>query len=211
MKIKAFFSIVLILTLLLTVNFSYSEDSEEEILKRLNRELSQEEKFLERIIEELINKGDREFIEVLIYRMGYERAQEKLPRLFFVTQFGGGEMASGGVGVHIYNRQFYSYLTAGYTVYGKYKDYSVSFTNEVKMIDFYVYKRQHIDILLGAKISYYSQPGAFLSSVSTKFIYTMPDQFWAPYLVFNLFFDRELDKTQFNYQIGVGVNFYPWN
>lgn len=180
-------------------------------LEELKREISEEERFLESIIQELINKGNKDFIETLIYRMGYEKAQDKIPKIFFPLQFGGGEMISSGVGLHIYNRQFYTYLTGGYTVYGKYKDYSVSFINEVKMFDIYFYKRDRIDFLIGAKISYFSEPGTFISSIELKHIVYFHDLFFNPYLVINLFFDRDKDKSSLKYQIGLGLNFYPWD
>lgn len=183
---------------------------DEEYLKRLERELSAEEKFLESIISELISKGDKEFIETLIYRMGYEKAQDKVPRFFFVAQFGGGPLASGGVGLHIFNRQFYTYLTGGYTHYGKYKNYSFSFINEVKLFDIYVYKRNHFDFILGSNISFFSEPGAFISSITLKTLYSMPNYFFAPYLLCNFYFDKNKGKNRLIYQIGVGFNFYPW-
>jgi len=185
--------------------------SQTNYLEELKREISEEEKFLESIITELISKGNRDFIETLIYRMGYERAQDKIPKIFFPLQFGGGEMVSSGVGLHIYNRQFYTYLTGGYTTYGKYKDYSVSFINEVKMFDIYFYKRDRIDFLIGAKISYYSEPGTFISSIEIKQIVYLYDFLFNPYLVINLFFDRDKEKSSLKYQIGLGVNFYPWD
>jgi len=184
---------------------------EDEYMKTLQRELNQEELFLEGIIENLISRGDREFIETMIYRMGYERAKEKIPRLFFLTQFGGGPMVSGGIGLHIFNRQFYSYLSGGYTIYGKYKNNSFSFVNEVKFFDIYLYKRHHIDFILGGNISYFSEPGTFISSVTIKqvfYIYEL-DLFglsFSPYTVFNLYFDRSKPV----YQFGIGINYYPW-
>ncbi len=175
-------------------------------LKQLERELSEEEKFLENIIGDLIAKGNKDFIETLVYRMGYEKAKDKVPRLFFPIQFGGGQMVSAGVGIHIYNRQFYVYFTGGYTDYGKYKDFSGSFITEVKLIDLYFYKRSRIDFLLGSNISFFSEPGAFIASVAFKQIYYIHGLFFNPYTVFNLFFD----KTDPIYQIGIGINLYPW-
>jgi hypothetical protein len=205
---KKALSLLFLLLLLLPGTVKSQDD---EYLERLERELSAEERFLESIIEELISKGNREFIETLIYRMGYERAQEKLPRFFFLTQFGGGETGSAGFGIHIYNRQFYTYLSGGYTVYGKYKDYSISFINEVKHFDIYFYERDRIDFLLGGKISYYSEPGKFLSSIEIKQIFSFYGWFFSPYTVFNLFFDQNIQgNPEVKYQIGIGLNFYPW-
>lgn len=196
--------------MMILILFPFYLFAEEDYLKKLERELDQEEQFLENIIGELIAKGDREFIETLIYRMGYERATEKLPRFFALTQFGAGPMASAGVGIHIYNRQFYTYLTGGYTSYGKYKDYSVSFINEVKLFDFYIYKNNRIDLLLGGNISYFSEPSSFISAVSFKQIYTIYGWFFSPYTVINFYFDKNKGKNTLIYQIGVGINFYPW-
>lgn len=212
--LKPLFALIFILSLFfvsgLWAEAAKDIDLDEEYLQRLERELTAEEKFLENIIGELISKGDREFIETLIYRMGYEKAQEKLPRFFFMSQFGGGPLSSGGVGLHIYNRQFYTYLAGGYTHYGKYKDYSFSFINEVKLFDVYVYKRDRFDFLLGGNISYFSEPGSFISSITLKTIYSMPDLFFAPYLVCNFYFDKNKGQNRLIYQIGVGFNFYPW-
>lgn len=188
--------------------FSLQADSS--YLEKLERELTQEEQFLENIIGELISKGDREFIETLIYKMGYEKAQEKLPRFFGLLQFGGGPMASGGLGIHIYNRQFYTYLMGGYTSYGKYKDYSVSFINEVKLVDLYFYKRNRIDFLIGGNISYFSEPSSFISAITLKQVYYFYGWFFNPYTVFNFYFDKNKGKNQLIYQIGIGINFYPW-
>lgn len=183
------------------------KEQQKDYLAKLERDLTEQEKFLESIIEDLINRGNKEFIETLIYRMGYERATEKFPRFFFPLQFGGGQMVSGGAGLHIYNRQFYIYMTGGYTDYGKYKDYSGSFVSEVRLVDWYIYKRNRVDFLLGANISYFSEPGTFISSVSFKQIFYLHEWIFNPYTVFNVYFD----KSSPIYQIGIGLNFYPWN
>jgi hypothetical protein len=120
-------------------------------------------------------------------------------------------MGSFGFGLHIFNRQFYTYLTGGYTIYGKYKDYSGSFINEVKLFDIYLYKRHHIDFALGSTITYFSYPGVFIASINFKQIYYIHELNlfgleFSPYTSINLFFD----KSKPLFQIGIGINWYPW-
>lgn len=201
-----------IIALLFLLPILSAAEAQDDYFKKLDRELNEQEKFLESILEDLIEKGDKQFIETLIYRMGYEKAKEKTPKLFFVSQFGGGPLVQAGFGMHIYNRQFYSYFTGGYTNYGKYKDWSGSFINEVRLFELYIYKRHKIDLILGANITYFSYPGIFISSIEFKQLFYFHDLElfgllpFSPYTTFNLFFDKS--KPQF--QIGIGINWYPW-